>query len=141
MGFSNKTSKSDSQNITLKYEISAIFLLLLVISISSYYLFLNENKYFVKKMVQTEPREEPKNTIEIKQQEYNQKKMHFQEIKKGDNLGNILGKLKVESLDIYAAINALNKIFKANKIQVGDKGSHQANTSITHTHIHTRQQE
>ncbi len=121
MGFSNKTSKSDSQNITLKYEISAIFLLLLVISISSYYLFLNENKYFVKKMVQTEPREEAKNTPAIKQQENSQKKMHFQEIKKGDNLGNILGKLKVESIDIYAAINALNKIFKANKIQVGDK--------------------
>jgi murein DD-endopeptidase MepM/ murein hydrolase activator NlpD len=49
------------------------------------------------------------------------KQVHFQEVKKGDNIGNILGSLRIESIDIYSAINALNKVFRANKIQAGDK--------------------
>ncbi len=122
MNFSKSTHKSESQNISLKYELLAILLLLLVISISSYYLFLNENENFVKKMVSNEV-DDYKTEIatSTNNNKNDNKKIHFQEIKKGDNLGSILGKLKVESLDIYSATNSLNKIFKANKIQVGDK--------------------
>ena len=43
------------------------------------------------------------------------------EVKSGDNLSSILGRLHVENSDSFAVVKALNKIYSAAKLKVGDK--------------------
>ncbi len=48
-------------------------------------------------------------------------KMLLHEVKRGDSLGSILGKLRTETPEIHQIVQATNKVFKTSKLKVGDK--------------------
>lgn len=129
MIFSKKTP--NKQDLLKKFkdlvkpEYVVTILLALIITIGSFALLKPKQDSDMLELgaVEVRPKPKPKpNVSRIAKNDFPElEKVSFNTVKKGDSLGSILGNLHIESIEIYSAVKALNKLFKASKLKVGDK--------------------
>lgn len=112
-------------NNILKYELFAAIILVSILFFGTYAIISSGNNAGVGNDINElsmEKSKEPVKKIESKAE----KKQNLEEkiakvrVKSGDSLSSILGKLHVENYDSYEIVKAINKIYLASKLKVGD---------------------